>query len=127
MYCPICNCSAAQGLLAHKLQELLFNDHLDAAIDHGLLDEQIMCVQCGVGCQQALQAARIKRQRALEARQRFHAHQSRIAKQKAKHQRNKISATAIDKKKQGYKSQVTTRCRGAAQSCQKKNLNKKSL
>ena len=79
MSCAACGCDAASGARAHAVQAALRRDDVDAAIALGLLDTGIACGHCSTSCGAELQGARIQRQRALAARERFRAREARLA------------------------------------------------
>ena len=78
MPCPACGCTHADGAGAHALVAALGSDDIDRALALGLLDDGIACNACDVACSKALQAARIQRQDALAARERYRLRNERL-------------------------------------------------
>ena len=78
MPCPACGCTHADGAGAHALVAALGSDDIDRALALGLLDDGIACSACDVACSALLQAARIQRQDALAARERYRLRNERL-------------------------------------------------
>ena len=78
MPCPACGCTHADGAGAHALVAALGSDDIDRALALGLLDDGIACNACDVACSALLQAARIQRQDALAARERYRLRNERL-------------------------------------------------
>ena len=78
MPCPACGCTHADGSGAHALVAALGSDDIDRALALGLLDDGIACNACDVACSALLQAARIQRQDALAARERYRLRNERL-------------------------------------------------
>ena len=94
MPCPACDCTHADGAGAHALVDALGVDDIDGALARGLLDDGIACVSCSEACRASLRQARLQRQRALAARERFRARNERLERrQRERAERRKPVAT----------------------------------
>ena len=96
MPCPACGCTHADGAGAHALVAALGSDDIDRALALGLLDDGIACSACDVACRASLQAARIQRQDALAARERYRLRNERLQRRQRERaeRRNPAPATA---------------------------------
>lgn len=75
--CGVCGCSNARGAQAHAVAAALAKGDIGGAIDCGLLDGAA-CTGCGGACVARVEAARDDRRRALLARERYRARESRL-------------------------------------------------
>jgi hypothetical protein len=97
MSCPACGCTTIgnEADRAHALVAALQADDIDQALTLGLLDEAVACAACSEACHALLRAARVQRQRALAARDRFRARTERLERrQRERADRRKPAATA---------------------------------
>jgi hypothetical protein len=75
--CPICGCSRTEATAIHAIAAALAEDDLDRALTLGLLAAD-PCNQCGAECRHRVAEARDARERALAARDRYRARQTRL-------------------------------------------------
>ena len=75
--CPACGCAHAPGIATHAVRAALIEDDLDRAVTLGLLDVAL-CEGCNRACTVAVLGAREARIRALAARDRFRARETRL-------------------------------------------------
>lgn len=97
MSCPACGCIApgSGSDRAHALVAAVQADDIDLALTLGLLDDAAACAACSQACHALLHAARVERQRALAARDRFRARTARLERrQRERAERRKPDATA---------------------------------
>ena len=73
----ICGCARADAGATHAVMAALATGDLGRALDAGLLD-CLPCPDCDARCTATLLAARLERQRALAARERFRARSARL-------------------------------------------------
>lgn len=94
MACPVCGCNSPACPQAHAVQVALEDNDLDLALARGLLDERLACTHCTARCQSLLQAAADARRKALAARERFSARQTRLAKRRQEREAKGKTATS---------------------------------
>ena len=79
----------------HALVAALQADDIDHAFALGLLDDALACAACSDACRALLNDARVERQRALAARDRFRARTARLERrQRERAERRKPVAVA---------------------------------
>jgi hypothetical protein len=93
--CPACGCDAGNGAAVHALAAALRAGDIDRALELGLVDASGTCAGCSDACRAMLDAARLERQRALAARERFRARAARLERrQRERDQRRQPATTA---------------------------------
>ena len=75
--CPVCGCTDVRGGNAHDIVTALVEDHIDRAIEAGLLSA-VPCATCNTECTARIVTARDARLSALTARKRYRARQARL-------------------------------------------------
>jgi hypothetical protein len=84
-----------EGVRVHALVAALQADDIDQALALGLLDGAVACAACSEACRALIHAARVERQRALAARDRYRARTARLERrQRERAERRKPVAIA---------------------------------